>query len=622
MTIFCRKHVLLFYFLITHYILFAQLPGTLDSTFSNDGFVITGLGTNFDFGSDVAIQPDGKIVVAGTVGTHPNQDFGVLRYNSNGTIDSSFDEDGIVITDFGYNEICYTVTVQPDGKIIAAGVTHDDASQYALVRLNDDGSLDDSFGEDGLSILDFGHFGHHEVNDIMMLPDDKILFGGWNDGFGGLGGGDNFAVCRLLSDGTPDESFGTDGQVTTTILDDDYGFSIAVQPDGKIVVGGKGGEGAYFEIVMMRFTADGIIDSTFSGDGKYILDEGTCNDAIYAVAVQTDGKIIAAGGTCNDGVDDDFIVLRFNDDGTLDDTFDDDGKVITEMPGISLIRAVLVQPDNKILTAGYAQGTNLDYALVRYNADGSLDYTFGEDGVVLTHLGTAADEIFGMQMQADGKIVVAGSSANGAAGRDFSAARYFSGLDMTCMDYISHQPENDTTFVGADAIFIAQSSNDSAVYQWQIQEGAAWTDITDDVYHSGANNDTLFVTAFISIILERYFRCVINYNACYDTTITVLMKTKKGGDSTVVISNNFLTMGSLQIYPNPAHDKLIIAGTKFLPGATEVYISDIAGNIISTNYFISPVENIEIELKGYSPGIYFIKIRAGNIQFNSKVIIQ
>jgi uncharacterized delta-60 repeat protein len=363
---------------------------SLDPTFGTGGIATTPIAASAgpDFGFAVALQADGKFAVAGrsggplTVESIPDFStggaFSAARYNANGSLDTSFDGDGKVTTEVvaGKMDQAHAVGVQADGKIVAAGfaVPASGGDQFALVRYNLDGSLDTS------------------------------------------------------TDSTPGDSFDGDGKVTTSFTFGARGRALAIRPDGKIVVAGESGG----EFALARYNTDGSPDTTFSEDGKLTIEirAGGFPDVAYAVAVQGDGKIVAAGSAHAHAGSEDFALVRFNADGSLDDggasdatpgdSFDGDGVVTTPISTdpnfhIDEARALVVQPDGKLVAGGWSLMPQTSFSLARYNPDGSLDTTFDGDGKVTTG-GARADAL---ALRADGKLVAAGSS-----GQNFALARY------------------------------------------------------------------------------------------------------------------------------------------------------------------------------------------------------
>jgi len=399
-------------------------PGDLDPTFGTGGLVVTDIGPYADYGRAMALQPDGKIVVAGYSSMSINDDFAVVRYNADGSLDTSWSGDGKVTTDFDFsNETARSVAVQPDGKIVVAGYgTAGGNDDFAVVRYNADGSLDTSFDGDGKVTTAIGS-GADWGRSVTLQPDGKILVVGRS----GAGGVFTFALVRYNPDGSLDTSFDGDGKVTTVIGSSSQGYNVIVQPDGRIVVAGESGN----DIALARYNSDGSLDTSFDGDGRATTDLGFTGDSGYDVALQPDGKIVVSGMSNYD-----FAVVRYNANGSLDTSFSGDGTVVTNLGASDMGLSVALQSDGKIVVGGQSSGA---FAVARYNADGLLDTSFSGDGRVTTALGAG----YGMALQSDGKIVVAGDSAS-----SFAAVRYLGDApapEITVLGNGISIPDGDTT---------------------------------------------------------------------------------------------------------------------------------------------------------------------------------
>jgi uncharacterized delta-60 repeat protein len=339
-----------------------NIDGSLDPSFSGDGKVITDFGSTQDKGYSVAVQADGKILVAGSTVNN----FALARYNNDGSLDANFSGDGMLTTDFGGYDLGYSVAVQADGKILVAGYTRNYSSgsiDFALARYNSDGSLDTSFNGTGKVTTDFG--GADLGACVTVQIDGKILVAGSSN----ANSNSDFALTRYNSDGSLDLDFSSDGKVTTDFGNDDWSKSVTVQDDGKILVAGSSSNGNQ-NFALARYNSDGSLDTSFNGNGKVTTDFGG-DDNGFSVTVQADGKILVAGYTITNG-NYDFALARYNSDGSLDTNFNGDGKVTTDFSGFDLGNSITLQADGKILVAG---GSTI-FALARYNSDGSLDATF------------------------------------------------------------------------------------------------------------------------------------------------------------------------------------------------------------------------------------------------------
>ena len=235
----------------------------------------------------------------------------------------------------------------------------------------------------------------------------------------------SFALPAYAAAGDLDPTFGVGGKVTTE-FSSSQGFvnTVAWQTDGKLVAAGESGaSGSNPRLALARYNADGSLDTTFGGDGEVTTDFTSKEDFATAVAIQSDGKIVAVGESGGGGSNPKFALARYNADGSLDTSFDADGKLTTDFSqGEDLAWTVAVQLDGKIVAGGDALGDNPTWALARYSIDGSLDTSFGGDGKVTTDFTDGYEAAYGVAIQADGKIVAAGPS--GCCPPEVAVARY------------------------------------------------------------------------------------------------------------------------------------------------------------------------------------------------------
>ncbi|MEO8409824.1 MAG: Ig-like domain-containing protein, partial [Propionivibrio sp.] len=373
-----------------------------------------------DFVNAVAVQADGKIIAAGDTQNAGNQDIAVARYNVDGSLDTSFGGGtGKITTVIGANsELAQSVLLFADGKILVAGSTYAGASSdIVLVCYNADGSLDTTFGG-GTGIASSGLAGSDEGLAVSVQSDGKILVAGKDN--------NNFLLVRFLANGTLDAAFGSGGKVSTDFAGGtDIAYSMTLQSDGKIVLGGLAFNGTSFDFGVARYNVDGTLDTTFNGSGKTLVDFGASgDDQGRSMTMQADGKILVAGWSNAAGTYD-FALMRLNTDGSLDTSFNGTGKTTTAIgTGSDLGLSVTVQSDGKILVAGQSNSNGGNFAVARYNSDGSLDTTFNGTGKVDTNFGGSSDDRgAAVAVQADGRIVIAGTSTiNG--NHDFAVVRY------------------------------------------------------------------------------------------------------------------------------------------------------------------------------------------------------
>jgi uncharacterized delta-60 repeat protein len=408
----------------------AAAPGDLDPAFGTGGKVTTDFNSGFEEAFGVAVQDDGKIVAAGRVlngvSTSSCNDFALARYNRHGTLDRTFGTDGKVITDFDLGcDVARSVAVQADGKIVVAGWASPGTSfEFALARYSPDGTLDPTFGSGGKVLTDFAG-GTDLALAVAVQPDAKIVAAG----SASLGGSLDFALARYNPDGTLDSTFGSDGRVTTDYATcDDQAAGILLQAEGKIVAAGTAdmcGGSFTFDFALARYNADGTLDPAFGSGGKVTTHFGADDDAAQDVDLQADGRIVATGvAEAADGFSD-FALARYNADGTLDPGFGSGGTVLTDFASRNDdARAAVILPDGKIVAVGSAfTGSSVDFALARYESDGTLDQDFGLGGKVTTDFASGEDVASDAALQEDGKVVAAGQ-ARIEFNTDFALARY------------------------------------------------------------------------------------------------------------------------------------------------------------------------------------------------------
>ncbi len=394
--------------------------GVLDRSFSGDGRALTALlgpGDESQADGGVAIQADGKIVAVGhvTVSAPSHvRDFAAVRVIADGTLDGTFGNGGRVTVNFNpgadntTQDLANAVAIQADGKIVLAGSTTQPGNDaFAAARLNPDGSLDTTFGTGGRVIVNLSAFGD-EASGVALQADGKIVLAGTSD----INNSSDFAVIRLNANGSPDGTFGLFGAGIKihTFGGTDFGRAVALQADGKIVVAGftdqvNPGGGAY-DFAVLRLNSNGTEDGTFGPNGERKVSVGD-DDEANAVVIQADGKIAVGGFILPSG---DYALIRLNTDGTLDATFGTGGKRTKALSGQSSDLAL--QADGKILQSGFTSTpSKIDFAVIRYNANGTDDTTFGTNGLVTVDFNGRADGADGgVAIDAKGRIVLAGAS--------------------------------------------------------------------------------------------------------------------------------------------------------------------------------------------------------------------
>ncbi len=415
---------------------FAQPYEILDESFGSDGLVTTEFGSADAQINAVKIQADGKIVAVGVDDAGLNRKVAIARYNTNGTLDNSFNNDGKITTDIGTGgDEGHALLIQVDGKIIIGGFTVNGTnSDFLIVKYNSDGSFDTDFGINGVVTTDFGTDNDYALSAIVQ-SDGKIVLAGYST----VSSDEVFALARYNVEGSLDSSFGTDGKVTTLIGFEARAYSITLQSDGKIVAVGD----TYGGFAVARYNTNGSLDNSFSNDGIEITSFSGDQMGARGVGITADGKIAVGGYLYEDvgggllyGV---FALAQYNSNGTLDTNFGISGKVTTIVANdFATAFGLMIQANGQIVMVGT---TGSVFGLARYNMDGSPDTSFSADGTLATDFSSSGSAAFCVAEQSDGKIVAAGSSTVFPAS-SFALARYTNGL-------VDNLPGIQTSFIAS-----------------------------------------------------------------------------------------------------------------------------------------------------------------------------
>lgn len=417
----------------------AMTPGALDPTFGTNGRVVTDI-SNRDGVRDIAVQSDGKIVAVGFVSVLNQSTFAIVRYNANGSLDTTFDSDGILTIDLGASNSANRVALQQDGKIVVAGLFFQTSTRIALVRLNPNGSLDSTFDGDGKLITDFdgsassvqiqvdgkivvgsgteiirfnptgsldstfGTGGRANVNvgvgDIALQSDGKIV---------GVGGSNNdYAVYRVTTTGAPDTTFDADGIATTHISGDDFAGSVAIQPDGKIIAAGGSNGGS--SCSMAKYNPEGSLDATFDGDGKVLVDFIPTYpfERVVEIKMQTDGKIVAAVFIFNGNFLSGLGAARFNSNGSLDTSFSGGG--LAFVAGLDETKAAAISGNN-VLVAGHQN--NIEIIQINLVVKPSASSDFDGDGFPDSAIFRPSNGRFYILNSSNGTVTIANFGTSG-----------------------------------------------------------------------------------------------------------------------------------------------------------------------------------------------------------------
>lgn len=403
----------------------------------------------------------------------------------------------------GTSDNAYAAVMDPSGALIMAG-SGNSGGYSSLARLSASGFADGSFGSNGILNYNFSATLGDLLHAIVRMSDGRYVACG--EMFSTAGTARDFLTARFNSDGSLDGSFNFSGFADTPFLQSGVAGSlidscnaVAVQTDGKVVAAGFTQQFGPQRVALVRYATDGSLDATFGMGGKLVVDASTgptADSSAQALLIQPDGKLLVAGyahGVSNS----DFMVLRLNSDGTPDTGFGSNNNGIVRTPvgtGSDYAYAMALQPDGKIVLAGQAQSSGIDFGLVRYTANGALDATFGNGGLVTTPVGPGEDIPYSLALMPWGRLVAAGSAriSTSAGGTDIAAVaynadgsldRYFGNNGKVMVQVTAHP---DEVIYG-----LAKTLDASNTHLWAVGAGVPSTDRDFLVLELGVP-DTIF----------------------------------------------------------------------------------------------------------------------------------
>ncbi|MEW6194356.1 MAG: T9SS type A sorting domain-containing protein [Bacteroidota bacterium] len=385
--------------------------GTFDDSFSGDGFVITDLALGLVKLKKGYLQNDGKIIAVGAASSNGVDLYITVRFNSDGSLDNSFGLDGIWYFNVsGYFESIQTITVQPDNKIITAGavINSNNTTDILIARQDESGSVDGTFGGVGFVEMNLVRGSGYPTN-VSQQSDGKFLIGGT-----AFIDGEKFSLVRFNQNGSIDPTLDYDGVAydRTDLNTFNYSTSMAIQSDNKIIVGGYSKINIYtYDFMLTRFNTDGSIDNTFGNNGIVTTDINSRNDYLEDIKLQSDHKIVGVGYSNTGTTTPNLILARYNSNGSIDNSFGINGIVEYNYPGYNLYGVSLsLLNDGKVVVSGDYIGSGVRGVFIaRFNQDGSFDYTFDSDGILFTELPSVyISETHGLKVTGNGKILVCG----------------------------------------------------------------------------------------------------------------------------------------------------------------------------------------------------------------------
>ncbi len=406
--------------------------GSFDTTFDLDGQLVADINGDWDSCNDLLIQNDDKIIAVGTSGN----DLAVLRYEVNGSLDASFGTGGIKLVGLAGSPFPNKGVIQPDGKIIIFGsLTSASPNELFLAKLKSNGDLDSTFGNNGIVLTNVGNDAQ-SAGGLKIQPDGKIIISGSTENYSTWNS--DILLMRFNNDGSPDNTFGINGQIVINVDEVegiptlDYGIDILLQTSGKIIVVGSS-DISGSKLVLIRLNSDGSVDTTFGTSG-YVFDFfSTTYDLFTCAALQDDDKIIVGGQS--GGSNTKFPLIRFEANGAIDNSFGTSGKAMNTVDNFSAYaNDIVIQNDGKIIIAGSVIDNTFNYAfaIARYNSDGSLDTSFDTDGEKSFSFNSLfpPNDANAVALQSSGKILIGGGVYNNSDS-DFGIARLNSSQEIT-----------------------------------------------------------------------------------------------------------------------------------------------------------------------------------------------
>ncbi|MCS3800449.1 T9SS type A sorting domain-containing protein [Niastella sp. OAS944] len=601
----------------------AQVGG-LDPSFKNpDGFVINPQSAGDDYGNSMIVQNDGKILVAVVV---PEQYFKVLRYKLDGSLDGGFGTGGVVTIRQGATSTAqsYAVALQSNGKIIVGGYTWSAVNNdFALVRLNTDGSVDGSFGTNGWVYTNMKGVttadGNDQIRKLVVLPDNSIIAAG----FAHNTQDKDMAIAKYDADGALVTGFGVNGKIVLDVNNDDVVTGLAVTSTGKIVVvGNTNDNGTDKDITLAQYTSAGTLDPGFNGGNIRRLGTGSAgNYEAHGVAVQSDNKIVITGLMPAPSSSKNIYVARILQDGSFDPDFNGGAELsINYASGISNEegRTVMVQANGKIIITGYTDATSspshYDLLLVRLNTDGSPDTNFDTDGKATTGISTSLTSDFTVASALSGqRIYITGSTDySGTSTMDFFVAAFvndFTTLPIVLSDFVAQKLTTAVNLKWQTSSeenvkrFVIERSTDGKTYKAIGQVAAVGNSSTKQSYNFVDNSPFMPSTNFYRLLMQD-----ADGGSKYSKILTVKFSSE--------LSAN------MQVSPNPTSGNLQVQLPDGLKGIINLQVFDLNGRIVKTQNLSSDGNALStsIDVNGLPNGLYILKAQSGSTSLTSRFI--
>jgi uncharacterized delta-60 repeat protein len=599
--------------------------GNLDPTFNasgTPGFRIdnaSGTPDGYEFATAMAFTSDGKILVAGRA--ENDAYFLITRYTMDGAIDGTFGTGGVVKARSETNNSArgYGMALQPDGKIVMAGWNWPGTIDFCVMRFNADGSFDNSFGTDGKVTTPIGS-GNDEGTNVAIQSDGKIVVTG--SSFNASGNTD-YVVIRYTSAGAVDSTFGTNGIVTTDINSYDIPEGIAINSTtGAITIAGTSNSNYSLlgnhhtgngDFTVVRYTSSGALDGSFGTGGIATFDISSGSaDAAHSLAVQPDGKLIVAGTTVRTVNNKDVVVVRLTTAGALDASFGTGGIAIENYDGVNSddeCRSVAVQSDGKIVIGGSVDafpnttGSNpIGLMLMRFTTNGALDPSFNGDGKTAANIAWT-DNDFGVAIALSGnRIYLAGSSGQP---KDLAIAAFQNSVGGTLPLVLSQ--------------FYGQKQTSKVVLQWLTSSEENVKQFVIERSNDGKTYKGIGTVAAVgnSATTQRYsftdqspFMSANNYYRLLMQDVDGDFKYSK----ILIINFDGQLSTGIKVFPNPVKDLLQVQLPNGLNGTVGLQIIDMQGRVVKRNNLASDGNalNTTMDVSSLTSGVYILKAQAGN----------
>lgn len=605
----------------------------LDLTFGNGGlvttpFVIPGQRVQVSAAYSVIVQPDNKIIAAGSAAGVTGTTIAVIRYLPNGSLDNTFGQGGKVSTLIGNSCYATSVALQPDGKIIVGGSLEPfSTGDFIIARYLSNGSLDNTFGTNGIVTTDFGS-SYDYISSIIVQSDGNILaigqhFTATSGNFPNYG----LAMSRYNIAGNLDKSFGINGKVTFDDLNGN-GKSADIQEDKKIVVGGTKMSGStnnynIFHAVA-RFNFNGTLDNTFGNNGIATTDLHNNNisfipPSTLGTKILANGKIITgayANGLAECKYCNNYALVQYNSNGTADNSFGNNGIVITDiLLGKEETTSCIAINQNKIILGGWIDSTSVndDFAIVRYNMNGTVDNSFGTNGIVITDFKLKVDDYLNsIAIQPDNKIVAAG--INYTNDIQFALARY--------------NWDNGVAPVIFEDIEV-EKQNDKLLLEWKVEN-----EINIKSYEIEKSIDGFHYTKVASISATNMPTYVWQYNWIDSIPNPInFYRIKSIGVAGEIIYSKTIKetfksqFRKIVIYPNPTKNQFTVSYELDQKSLVDISIFDMNGKkikqIIDKQIQLKGKHNINVNLdKHFAGGNYILHLKNNIEKYNIEFIIQ